>query len=91
MPAKTYDTEDWKLECFIDWRPKYHQEKCHNCNGLRMVGGGFGSIDGATECTTCHGTGSINKGPSTPRPELPLDLREHLRRAWYDFFNTPKQ
>ena len=26
MANKTYDTEDWKLGCFLEWQPKNHTE-----------------------------------------------------------------
>lgn len=83
------ETTDWKLGCFCDWRPKQHDEKCPDCNGKGEVGGGFGDLDGARQCSRCWGTRTISKGPTTPKPELPRALIEHMRRAWWDFFNKP--
>lgn len=83
------ETEDWKLGCYLEWRPKMHSETCPSCNGHGEVGGGFKSLDGPRQCNQCFGVGSISKHPTTKMPEIPPDLREHLRRAWYDF--TTKQ
>jgi hypothetical protein len=79
------ETNDWKLDAFIDWMPKSHSEECPYCHGAGEVGGGFKSLDGARECPTCFGRGSVTKGPTTPKPEIPPALREHMRRAWFDF------
>ena len=88
MTKKTYDTEDWKLGCFLEWQPKNHTEVCDNCNGRKMVGGGFKSIDDAIQCYKCFGSGILTVSPKTLKPEIPADLREHLRRAWFDYFNA---
>ncbi len=86
-----FETSDWKLECFMDWRPKNHQETCAFCSGNGTVGGGFKSIDGEQTCPKCYGTGNVTKGPTTQQPELPKALVEHMRRAWWDFLNAPKE
>jgi hypothetical protein len=83
----TRDTEDWELACFLDWKPKYHSETCDTCNGQGTVGGHFKDLDGPRQCPTCFGSGQISVAPKTPRPELPADIREHLRRAWFDFYS----
>ena len=83
------ETEDWKLGCYLEWREKHHQEDCPNCHGTGQVGGGFKDIEGARPCSKCYGTGKVTKPPESRMPEIPPDLREHLRRAWYDF--TTKQ
>jgi hypothetical protein len=44
-------------------------------------------IEGAETCPKCYGTGTVSKGPRVPKPELPKALVEHMRRAWWDFFN----
>ena len=88
-PSRIKETDDWKLGCFIDWRPKDHTETCTDCNGAREVGGGFKSLDGPVPCPMCHGRGFMIKGPSTQMPEIPPALIEHMRRAWWDYFNTP--
>ena len=85
------ETADWKLGCYMEWRPKHHQEYCPACHGSGEVGGGFKDIEGARPCTNCHGTGKVTKPPSTPMPELPKLLVEHMRRAWFDFNNPPQQ
>lgn len=81
------ETEDWKLDAFIDWVPKQHLEKCEHCSGRGTIGGGFKSLDSEETCPKCYGTGQVSKGPRVPRPELPKALVEHMRRAWWDFFN----
>lgn len=83
----THDTDDWKLDCFIDWSPKYHREDCKCCGGSGEIGGGLGWLGDKEVCPECHGLGYINEGPKTKKPELPKALVEHLRRAWWDYFN----
>lgn len=81
------ETEDWKLACYLEWRPKSHEEDCPRCNGKGEIGGGFGWLDDAKECDKCRGRGTVTKGPKTQRPELPKRLTEYMRRAWWEFFN----
>lgn len=81
------ETDDWRLKCFMDWAPKNHAEECPTCNGRGETGGHFKSLDGPQICETCWGTKIVTKGPSTPRPELPKAVVEHMRRAWWDYFN----
>ena len=81
------ETDDWKLGCFMEWRPKRHPKECPTCNGTKEIGGGFKCIDGPRQCPECFGSGFISTGPTTPVPELPAALREHMRRAWLDFLN----
>ncbi len=89
-PSIKIETEDWRLGCFLDWQPKQHFIQCPRCKGRGEVGGGFKSLDGPHQCPDCYGTRSISRGPTTPRPELPPALVEHMRRAWWDFFNKDK-
>lgn len=84
------ETEDWKLSCFLDWKPKKHQITCPYCNGKGEVGGGFKDIDGPRQCPECFGSRHVTKGPSTVMPAIPEALREHMRRAWWDYFNKPQ-
>lgn len=86
-PSLNVETEDWRLSCFLDWSPKSHAETCPTCLGHGEVGGGFGSLDGPEPCPQCTGTKFVTRGPRTPKPELPKALVEHMRRAWWDFFN----
>ncbi len=81
------ENEDWKLGLFMEWRPKNHYEDCTYCFGNGEIGGGLGDLDGPRPCPVCHGMKVISKGPTTEKPELPPDLVEHLRRAWWDFLN----
>lgn len=85
-PSIGLENQDWKLSCFLDWQAKQHREPCSYCSGRGEVGGGFGSIDGPTECPTCYGNKTVSKGPTTPKPPIPQKLLIHMRRAWEDFF-----
>ena len=85
------ETADWRLGAFMDWEPKYHSEECTYCSGCGEVGGGFKSLDGPMPCPKCFGTGYISVGPTTGKPEIPTALKEHMRRAWWDFLNTPQK
>lgn len=87
MAKFTYNTEDWELHAFLDWKPKQHTEECPDCYGKGTVGGGFKDIDGSRQCSTCCGTGRVTRAPTTPKPEMPAELVEHLRRAWWVFHN----
>lgn len=88
MGKAVVETTDWKLGCFMDWRAKNHSETCPECHGKKEIGGGFKDIDGPRECPTCFGIGTVIKGPTTPRPELPEPLVEHMRRAFWDYVNA---
>lgn len=81
----TFNTKDWELHAFLDWKQKQHSVECPRCNGEREVGGGFKDIDGRRQCPECWGRGFVLKGATTPKPEIPPDLVEHMRRAWWDF------
>lgn len=84
------ETDDWKLGCFMEWRPKNHAEECPTCYGKGEVGGYFRDLDGPRPCPQCAGMKIVHKGPTTPKPELPPALVEHMRRAWWDFINAEK-
>ena len=86
-PRIVAENDDWKLGCFMEWRAKSHLEVCPTCHGSKEVGGGFKSLDGPRECPECFGIGHITKGPKTPAPEIPAEMREHMRRAWFDFLH----
>lgn len=79
------ETEDWKLGCFMEWRPKHKTISCQYCGGRGEVGGGFKDLDGPRPCPECHGTRIRTVAPTSPPPELPPSLVEHMRRAWWDF------
>lgn len=85
-PSVNIETDDWALSCYLDWRPKNHEEECPDCHGRGECGGGFKDLDGPVQCPTCFGRRTVTKGPRTPKPELPKVLVEHMRRAWWDFF-----
>ncbi len=83
------ETEDWKLGAFIEWRPKPKSIECPNCHGEGTVGGGFKDIDGPRVCPECWGRRFKLVHPTSQQPEIPADLLEHMRRAWWDFVNKP--
>jgi hypothetical protein len=82
------ENEDWKLGCFFDWRPKEKSIECPCCHGEGKVGGGLGDIDGPRDCPQCWGRKYKSVYPTSQKPEIPPALAEHMRRAWYDFFNA---
>ena len=90
MSAVQSETGEWQLKCFMEWVEKPMEQECPDCNGRGYVGGGFKSISGEETCHSCSGRGRIRKRPTTPPPELPKDLIEHMRRAWWDFHNKEK-
>lgn len=81
------ETENWKLDAFLEWKPKSKTVECSGCNGTGETGGGFKSIDGAVVCVKCNGSGHVLVFPMEQAPEIPKDLKEHMRRAWWDFHN----
>ena len=81
------ETEDWKLGCFLDWKPKHKSVTCPTCGGSGYTGGHFKDLDGPQECSRCFGAKVISVAPTSQRPEIPADIREHMRRAWFDFYN----
>lgn len=85
---RTLDTEEWHLACFMEWKPKKepYDIQCPSCHGRGAIGGHFKDLDGPRTCDQCSGSGQItHPGPSTPKPELPKELIEHLRKAWREF------
>lgn len=85
------ETEDWKLGAWIEWREKYKTEQCPYCFGSGTVGGGFKDLDGPQQCSTCWGTGFVKSKITSPKPELPVKLVEHMRRAWFDYIHNTKE
>lgn len=81
------ETEDWKLHAFLDWKPKHKTVDCDYCGGNGYVGGGFKSIDGKESCPQCWGAKIKTVSPTSEKPEIPSALIEHMRRAWWDYFN----
>lgn len=82
------DTEDWSLHAFLDWTKTKERVPCDGCSGSGKVGGGFKDMEGPRECTTCYGTGSMHFTPKTKKPEIPKELKEHLRNAWVAYWNV---
>lgn len=91
--SSTYDTEDWALAAFVDWKPKKegHSTPCEYCGGSGEVGGGFKSLDGPEPCPKCFGSGGHwHPGVTTEKPPVPDELVEHMRAAWQAFFADKK-
>lgn len=84
---KVQETDEWKLHAYIEWRPKPISVVCSSCNGKGTIGGGFKDLDGPRECPDCWGSGMKTVSAKSNQPEVPSDLVEHMRRAWYDYFN----
>lgn len=84
------DTEDWRLAAYIDWRPNKEPQniQCTYCGGSGQIGGGFKSIDGSRDCPECFGRGHKTISEiSTDKPEVPKELIEHMRKAFFEYFN----
>lgn len=90
MSYKVNETEDFRLHTWIEWRAKPKTKECPCCHGRGEVGGGFKDIDGARKCPDCHGRGTITEYSKAPEPPLPEGLMEHMRRAYWDYVNDPK-
>ena len=85
------DTEDWKLGAWIDFKPTKQPTRCEctRCHGGGILGGGFKSMDDPYDCPDCLGRGTVTVYPYlAPKPEVPKELIEHLRKAFYDYFKT---
>lgn len=82
------ETDEWKLAAFIEWRPKPIRLTCKGCGGSGKVGGGFKDMDGERDCPDCWGRGWKEGNPTTQQPEVPPELVEHMRRAWWDYFHN---
>ena len=69
----------------MEWREKHKRIECPHCRGTGEVGGGFKDLDGARPCPECHGTRVKLVAPKTTPPDIPTELRDHMRRAWSSF------
>lgn len=87
MINEILENEDWKIGAFLEWRPKPKVIKCPVCIGKGVVGGGLADLDGERECPECLGSGNKTLLPNSSPPEIPLGLKEHLRRAFFDYVN----
>lgn len=83
-----YETDEWRLSVYIDWKPKFVDIQCPACSGYGTVGGGFKDLDGTRECPQCFGRKYVSKGPSGKAPEVPPELLSAMRLAWADHLGT---
>lgn len=86
------DNEFWKLSCNLGFKKTEKcapiSEECPNCHGNGEIGGGFKSIDGPEECSTCLGHGKTYRWPTIPTaPQLPIELVGALRKTFNEFFD----
>lgn len=88
MNEPIVETEEWKLRAFFEWVQKPLFGVCPQCNGRGEIGGGFHDIEGARMCDRCLGNKCVSVKPTTPRPEIPAALAEHMRRAWWDWVHA---
>ncbi len=83
------DTEEWKIDAYMDYVPKvkWKQVACDECYGSGMMGGGFKSLDDPTQCHKCGGRGwrEVATHPAEPKPKLPQDLLDHMRKAYLEY------
>lgn len=82
------DNKEWALKCYMDWVPAKDTEVCKDCGGKGTVGGGFKDMDGPRTCPTCFGRGSRNFHPKSKKPEIPLEVIEHMKKAWIDYWEV---
>lgn len=79
-----YETPEWRLSAYIDWKPKFVDIECPSCHGRGTVGGGFKDIDGPRECLQCFGRKQVSKGPEGKAPPVPDELLSAMRFAWVE-------
>lgn len=82
------DTEEWKISAYLDYVPKIEwvEEKCDKCGGSGMLGGGFKSLDDPEPCDNCvRGRRSKRVYPTSPKPLLPQDLLDYMRKAYLEY------
>lgn len=87
------DTEDWRLAAYLDWKPnkKPIQTTCTRCGGSGQIGGHFKSLDDPQPCPECFGRGYREEsGITTPKPEMPQSLVDHMRKALMEYCEQNK-
>ena len=89
--SRVKETEDWKLNCWLEWRSKPVVTDCVCCNGRGFVGGHFKDINGRRECEECFGSGKTTLHPKTQPPEIPDDLVIAIKEVWDNYFNEPEK
>lgn len=89
--SRVKEIEDWKLNCWLEWRSKPVVTDCVCCNGRGFVGGHFKDINGRRECEECFGSGITTLHPKTQPPEIPDDLVIAIKEVWDNYFNEPEK
>jgi hypothetical protein len=85
--GRVYQTDDWKLGAYLQWRPLAKVLDCPRCQGRREVGGGFKDLDGIRQCPECFGAGIKTVLPDeSTKPPVPADLAHALHAVWKDYF-----
>lgn len=83
------DTEEWRIAASLDYihKKQWEDAECPQCGGTGKTGGGFGSLSDPEECNRCWGTRLISKQvfPKEPKPKLPQDLIDHMRKAYLEY------
>lgn len=87
MAEFTHNNEDWELHACLDWQRKWKTVECDRCNGSGREPLAYRDYGDDITCTHCRGRGTREEQSTSPRPELPPALIEHMRRAWWDYFN----
>ncbi len=91
MSRITHNTDDWELHACLDWRRKWHTVKCEQCSGSGRQPRGMRDYgDDDYTCSSCLGRGTKQKESTSPKPEIPKELLEHMRRAWWDYHNKSR-
>lgn len=83
------DTEEWKISAYLDYVPKITgvDVTCPRCGGSGIMGGGFKSMDDPETCNHCWGVRTVfeRRYPKEPKPQLPQDLVDHMRKAYLEY------
>jgi hypothetical protein len=84
------ESEEWRLEMDIRFvfKGKGETVGCKKCGGRGEIGGGFKSFEPPERCWLCNGTGRRPLEPKTDSPLIPMELVEHMNKAWQEFFKT---
>ena len=87
MAEFTHNNEDWELHACLDWRRKWKTVVCYHCSVSGKEPLGWRDYGDDTTCTKCRGRGTREELSTSPMPDMTPALIEHMRRAWWDYFN----